>query len=324
MSTNSALYVPHGICSPLISPIPHEASEIKNAESRISRERLPRSLSDERFYISNDDKLEWERSNDEENNEEDNKESCRCVQINTNLLLYKIFYFLFYGAIGSLFPYLAVFYKQLYLSAKQVGFLIGVRPFIQMCAVPLWGALADTYDVKKYILLMSIASWLVTNYSISIVRTPLEIACNINTTFIRPQEVGKLAETNKPSIESLSTPKNLSLLNYFYEKNNLTVKTSIFKEPGNKSHKIERQKRKVYQEFELVKIFRSIFEGRLTRNRRNSFDNLNSTESEDSERHRIVAADELESEFDSLNTDEEYPWPLGNLVHFKIGIMNRY
>ena len=26
---------------------------------------------------------------------------------------------------------------------------------------------------------------------------------------------------------------------------------------------------------------------------------------------RLLAADELEEEFDSLNTDDEYPWPLG-------------
>ncbi|XP_065666567.1 major facilitator superfamily domain-containing protein 6 [Hydra vulgaris] len=311
MSTNSALYVPHGICSPLISPIPHEADEIKSAESRVSRERLPRSLSDERFYTSNDDKVEWERSIDEESKEV-NKETCKCLQINTNLLLYKVFYFLFYGAIGSLFPYLAVFYKQLYLSAKQVGFLIGVRPFIQMCAVPLWGALADTYDVKKYILLMSIASWLITNYSISIVRTPLEIACNINSTLFIPKEVNKLVKANKFPPDNLLTLKNTSL-NYIYNKKNSTRK-EILKEVGNMTYKSEREKRKTNNGFELVTIFRNLLEKMVvTRKIRNSLDDFNSTESQDSERHRIIAADELEGEFDSLNTDEEYPWPLDSI-----------
>ena len=108
-----------------------------------------------------------------------------CKKIDTRLVIYKAFYFLFYGAVGSLFPYLAVFYKQMWLSAHQVGILMGLRPFIQMCAAPLWGVLADKYNVSKVILLMSIGAWLVSNYSISLVKPGRRLSgCDLNMTYL--------------------------------------------------------------------------------------------------------------------------------------------
>lgn len=82
-------------------------------------------------------------------------------RINQDLLVCKTFYFLFYGAYGSLFPLLAVYFKQLGLSPFEIGILIGIRPFIEFCAAPVWGGLADTYKKAKFILLLSLFSWLV-------------------------------------------------------------------------------------------------------------------------------------------------------------------
>ena len=108
-----------------------------------------------------------------------------CPEVNRQLLVYKLFYFIFFGAVGALFPYLAVFYKQLWLSPHQVGVLIGLRPFIQMCASPLWGVLADTYNVGKWILLMSIGAWLASNYSISLVKPErYDASCSLNLTYL--------------------------------------------------------------------------------------------------------------------------------------------
>ena len=127
----------------------------------------------------------YETSEDHEDESTGQYQQNCCPEINRDLIVYKLFYFIFFGAVGALFPYLAVFYKQLWLSPHQVGILIGLRPFIQMCASPLWGVLADTYNVSKWILLMSIGAWLASNYSIALVKPEkYEPGCNLNLTYL--------------------------------------------------------------------------------------------------------------------------------------------
>lgn len=247
-----------------------------------------------------------------------------------HLIIYKAFYFLFYGAVGSLFPYLAVFYKQLYLSAQQVGFLIGVRPFIQMGTAPLWGALADTYNVKKIILLMSLAAWLGTNYSISFVRIPPSIACAVNDSIVRIPPPGRIVTTNQNNANNL---------------NDTTLKNSNEEQMGARRASYQLIKNRPTQKYNDTLLDTGRFITRRTtesggkkanvvgttnffyyhRNRRSdklvtsirteiSSDtkpNVTTVNSNIPEVQRLLAADELEEEFDSFNTDGDYPWPLG-------------
>lgn len=143
-----------------------------------------------------------ERSDDHEssrgektNEPSENKEKAclRCCQnINRSLIIYKSFYFFFFSAVGSLFPYLAVFYKQLWLSAHETGILIGIRPLIQLFGTPMWGVIADTYKKSKVIFVVSLVAWLVSNYSLSLVSPVFHLGvCNDNATLTIIQEIMK-------------------------------------------------------------------------------------------------------------------------------------
>lgn len=91
----------------------------------------------------------------------------RCFPtVDKRLWLSKAFYASFYVAIGALFPYLPVYFKQLKLSSHQNGILIGIRPLIQFCVTPLWGACADRFCKSKAIFLVSVLGWLVSNFSL--------------------------------------------------------------------------------------------------------------------------------------------------------------
>ncbi|XP_035533604.1 major facilitator superfamily domain-containing protein 6-like isoform X1 [Morone saxatilis] len=99
-----------------------------------------------------------------------------CVRINSHLLISKVFYFFFYAAYGSLHPLLAVYYKQLGLSASRSGLLVGIRYFIEFCSAPFWGVVADRFKKGKAVLLFSVLCWLVFNCGIGFVK-PAEMTC---------------------------------------------------------------------------------------------------------------------------------------------------
>ncbi|KAK2562474.1 Major facilitator superfamily domain-containing protein 6 [Acropora cervicornis] len=103
--------------------------------------------------------------------EEGNKSSTiRCFPVfDKRTCVSRAFYTSFYVAIGALFPYLPVYFKQLKLSSHQNGILIGIRPLIQFCATPLWGACADKFHKSKTILLISVLGWLVSNFLLLLV-----------------------------------------------------------------------------------------------------------------------------------------------------------
>lgn len=99
-----------------------------------------------------------------------------CLRINSHLLVSKVFYFFFYAAYGSLHPLLAVYYKQLGLSASRSGLLVGIRYFIEFCSAPFWGVVADRFKKGKAVLLFSVLCWLVFNCGIGFVK-PAEMKC---------------------------------------------------------------------------------------------------------------------------------------------------
>lgn len=140
--------------------------------------------------------------------DEDHKPHPRCCpSLNRRLVINKSFYFFFFSAVGSLFPYLAVFYKQLWLSAHETGILIGIRPLIQLFGTPMWGAVADTYKKSKVIFIMSLVAWLVSNYSLSLVSPVFHLGvCKDNATMGIVQEILEELENRTITEKNFTTP----------------------------------------------------------------------------------------------------------------------
>ncbi|XP_069120457.1 major facilitator superfamily domain-containing protein 6-like [Argopecten irradians] len=103
--------------------------------------------------------------------------------VNRDLLICKLFYFFFFAAFGSLFPLLAIYFKQLGMNPTQSGILIGFRPFVEFCSAPFWGSLADKYKKGKHLMLFSLFCWIVFTLSIAFVKPPPHHCVESNITY---------------------------------------------------------------------------------------------------------------------------------------------
>ncbi|XP_054158851.1 major facilitator superfamily domain-containing protein 6-like [Oppia nitens] len=102
--------------------------------------------------------------------------------VNKELFISKVFYFFFFSAFGSLFPLMAVYFKQLGMNAIQAGTLIGIRPFIEFVSAPFWSSLADRYHKSKLFLIFALISWIVFTYSLAFIRPPASACVIFNET----------------------------------------------------------------------------------------------------------------------------------------------
>ncbi|WAR04718.1 MFSD6-like protein [Mya arenaria] len=97
-----------------------------------------------------------------------------CLRCELKLSKFKSFFFFFGGAIGCVFPYFSIYYKQLGFGPNQIGVIAGVRPLIGFCSGPLWGSLADRFRVRRIMLCCSALGWLIFITSIGFVPPPTQ------------------------------------------------------------------------------------------------------------------------------------------------------
>ena len=72
------------------------------------------------------------------------------------MLFPSIYYFLYFGAISILFPFLALFYQGQGLTGAQIGLLAGISPLISFFGAPLWTGAADASHSHKLAAMLSI------------------------------------------------------------------------------------------------------------------------------------------------------------------------
>ncbi|GIK39183.1 MAG: hypothetical protein BroJett011_30160 [Chloroflexota bacterium] len=68
------------------------------------------------------------------------------------LFVAKIYYLLFFGAIGSLVPFFNIYLQGKGLSGIEIGWLGSIAPFIALAANPFWGAVADRWQIHRLVL----------------------------------------------------------------------------------------------------------------------------------------------------------------------------
>ena len=82
-------------------------------------------------------------------------------------MVFKVYYFFFWGAIGCVLPFLGIYFKQLGLSPLQCGLLIGIRPFIDTFGAIFYAHIAHKNRINRIALLISILAWVIVTLSLS-------------------------------------------------------------------------------------------------------------------------------------------------------------
>jgi len=100
-------------------------------------------------------------------------ELCHCRR---KLLAIKVSYFAFFASYGVVIKYSPVFLKQHGLSAFEIGVIAGIRPLIGFLSAPVWGAVTDRYNIRRFLLTASLVAWIVFFTGLYMVREPVRRA----------------------------------------------------------------------------------------------------------------------------------------------------
>ncbi len=75
--------------------------------------------------------------------------------LRSKMVLPSIYYFIYFGAVAFLFPFLALFYKAQGLTGSQIGLLAAVSPLISFFGAPLWNGAADATHRHKLVAVLA-------------------------------------------------------------------------------------------------------------------------------------------------------------------------
>lgn len=62
------------------------------------------------------------------------------------------YYFFFYGAFGCFLTYLPLYYQHIGLPGEKIGLLVALSPVVLFVSGPLWGAIADRFNLHRWLL----------------------------------------------------------------------------------------------------------------------------------------------------------------------------
>lgn len=71
-------------------------------------------------------------------------------------ILASIFYLAYYASVGAIMPYLNLYYQNLGMNRDAIGILAALPTIMVIFAGPLWGGIADAFNLHKHILPLAI------------------------------------------------------------------------------------------------------------------------------------------------------------------------
>jgi len=95
------------------------------------------------------------------------------------LILIRIMFFTYYASLGSLLPYLPVYYHSLGHGGQIIGMLGAIKPFTTFLVAPLWGVISDQTGKPFRVLYFAFLVSLVGQLAVSWRHDPFWIMCMV-------------------------------------------------------------------------------------------------------------------------------------------------
>jgi len=77
-------------------------------------------------------------------------------QKDQGLWLVRALYFCFFAAVGTMVPYLNLYFESIGLDGRQIGVLSSMMPFLTPLSTPFWGAVADRWRLHRRLLSLAL------------------------------------------------------------------------------------------------------------------------------------------------------------------------
>lgn len=147
------------------------------------------------------------------------------------------YYYLFYGALGSLFPFLNIYYRSIGLNPWQIGILGGLRPLIALIIGPLWCFVMNRYKLRKSVLVFSLIGWIAFTVPIGFVQHAHYEVCTMKE---QPLNTSQLNRTRSAKYSTFK--REVNDLYWGTELNKLNLRNTKDKRPQDsaKYHGISR------------------------------------------------------------------------------------
>lgn len=88
----------------------------------------------------------------ETNGAETLSEELSAIDIRRGLTVSKLYYFFFFSAIGAMVTFFNVHLERIGLTGTQIGLISSIAPLIALTSNPLWGAVADRWQIHRPLL----------------------------------------------------------------------------------------------------------------------------------------------------------------------------
>ena len=108
----------------------------------------------------------------------------------------RLYFALYIGSGGFLFPFLALYYKQVGLTGAQMGLLASLGWTVSMLLAPLWGRWGDTAQNPKFVLQVALVGAGITYFFIGLQATFIGIAIFIALSSVFDNSIGSLSTTH--------------------------------------------------------------------------------------------------------------------------------
>ena len=143
-------------------------------------------------------------------NSPNNDTGC-CSGTDKQLLVSKLFYLFFFSAFGCVAPYLALYFKQIFISPRQLGIIVSVRSFVQFICAPILSSLAERYNKRLLVILVAVLAYTACYVTIPFIPSDEKPpACRSKATAPKQDNVDLPLNTSTP-LSSFSTLKEISM-----------------------------------------------------------------------------------------------------------------